>query len=106
MTRIASPRWRLPLLAVFAVGAVLLSAQAVWACEALDRYDQPRPCTFLEEHGECLYAVLDAHEQCLEQKESLLDGLACHVGTQVDLTICNLSLPMTLIGKLLDPIDT
>ena len=104
MTRIAPPRWRLSVLAVLAVGGVLLSAQAAWACEALDQYGQPRPCTFLEEHGECLYAVLDAHEQCLEQKESLLDALACHVGTQVDLTICNLSLPMTLIGKLLDPV--
>lgn len=94
---------RLVVIALVALGATLLSAQAVWACEAYDVYDNPRPCTFLEEYGECLYSVLDAHDQCLERKESFLDGIACHVGTQVDLAVCNLGMPLDLIRKLLDP---
>jgi hypothetical protein len=105
MTRLASPSLRLYVLMVVAVGAILLSARAAWACEALDQYDQPRPCTFLEKHGQCLYSVLDAHEQCIEAKDSFLDGLACHVGTQIDLTVCNLSLPIGLINKLLNPME-
>ena len=105
MTRIVPLQWRLPVILVLALGAIILSAQAVWACEALDRYDNPRPCTFLEEHGECLYSVLDAHEQCLDATESLLDALRCHVGTQFDLTVCNLALPMNFIGEVLNPLD-
>lgn len=96
---------RLALLACLALGATLLSAQSVWACEVLDRYGDLRSCTFLEEYGECLWNVMDAHEQCMERKENFLDGFVCHLGTQVDVSVCNLGLPIQFIQKLLNPFE-
>ncbi len=105
MSVLSRPSLRIALLAFLALGATLLTARAAWACEAYDVYDNPRPCTFLEEYGECLVSALDAHEQCMERKESLLDAVRCHTGTQVDLLVCNLGMPLDFIGKVLNPFD-
>lgn len=103
MIRSAPRPVRLVLLAVLAVGATLLSAQAAWACEAWDDYNNPRPCTFLEEYGECLVSAYDAHYQCLDRADGFTDALTCHVGTQVDLLVCNVGMPIELIKRLLNP---
>lgn len=95
---------RLALIALLSLSATLASAQSVWACEAIDRYDLPRPCTFMEEWGECLWNALDSLDQCLERKESLLDAVRCHTGTQVDLLACNLGAPLQFLGKMLNPL--
>lgn len=103
MSFLAGRPLRLVMIALLALGATLATAQSVWACEALDRYDYPRPCTFMEKYGECLWSALDSLDQCLERKESFLDGLACHAGTQVDLLACNLGMPIEFIGTILNP---
>jgi hypothetical protein len=67
------------------------------SCAAVDRNDQPRPCTFLEEHGGCLWYALDSYYSCVEDGEGFLDRVACEVAVQVDLLACNLGLPWRLI---------
>lgn len=103
MSLFARKPLRIVLLAMLALTASLASAQAVWACEAVDSYGEPRDCTFLERYGECLWNVLDAHDQCMEKKESFLDGVRCQAGTQVDLFACNLGIPFKFIGTVLNP---
>ncbi len=104
MSFLARRPLRLVLIALLSLGATLASAQTVWACEAYDRYDFPRPCTFMEEWGECLWGALDSLDQCLERKETFLDTVRCHTGTQVDLLACNLGMPFTFLGKVLNPL--
>ncbi len=94
---------RLALVALLTLAASLASAQAVWACDAYDSHGSPRDCTFLERYGECLWNAMDSHYQCMEKKTSLLDGVRCHAGTQVDLLSCNLGMPFKFIGSILNP---
>jgi len=85
--------------------AVLLPTQDLPAeetCPAVDMYDQPRPCTFLEEHGACLWYSLDSFDACIEGSGGFWDSAACHVGVQVDLLACNLGLPMRLLKSIVD----
>ena len=70
-------------------------------CEAVDLNDQPRPCTFLEEHGACLWYSLDSYYQCRDLSDGFLDRVSCEVGVQVDLLACNFSLPWRLIESIL-----
>jgi hypothetical protein len=104
MSFLAQRPLRLALIALLSLGATLAAAQSAWACEVPDRYDYPRPCTFLEKYGECLWGVFDAQDQCFERKESFLDGLRCHAATQVDLLACNLGLPFDFLGSILNPL--
>lgn len=68
-------------------------------CIAVDRYDQPRQCTFLEEHGMCLVTALESYYQCKDEGGFFHD-LGCYIAVQIDLFACNLSMPF----KLLEPI--
>jgi hypothetical protein len=89
---------------VFLGLAVLLPAQRLPAqdtqCIAVDRYDMPRDCTFLEEHGACLWNSLDSYGACLDEGDGFWDRMACEVGVQVDLLACNLGLPWTLLKSI------
>ncbi len=84
--------------------AVLLPAQQLPAqvngCIAVDRHDLPRPCTFVEEHGACLWYALDSFDTCEEDAGGFLDHATCHVAVQFDLLACNLGLPWRLIKSL------
>ena len=73
-----------------------LPAQDV-GCMAVDQYDMPRSCTFLEEHGACLWNALDSYGGCKDGADGFLDNLGCELGIQVDLLACNLGLPWRLI---------
>ena len=81
--------------------AVLLPTRELPAqetgCVAVDRDDMPRTCTFLEEHGACLWYALDSYDWCKEGADGFLDHLGCEVGVQVDLLACNLGLPWRLL---------
>lgn len=103
MSFLAQRPLRLALIIVLTLGATLAAAESVWACEAIDRYDQPRPCTFMEKYGECLWSALDSLDQCLETKESILDWARCHTGTQVDLLACNFGMPFDFLGTIMNP---
>ena len=85
---------------------VLLPAKELPAqdteCVAVDQYEMPRSCTFLEEHGGCLWNALDSFGSCEEGSEGFLDIAACHLGVQVDLLACNLGLPLRLLKSILD----
>ena len=86
--------------------AILLPAQDLPAqdvgCFAVDRYDLPRDCTFLEEHGHCLVTALESYDQCVEDSDGFWDRAGCEVGVQVDLLACNLSAPFTLIDSIIN----
>jgi hypothetical protein len=86
--------------------SVLLPARELPAqdtgCIAVDMDDMPRPCTFLEEHGACLWYSLDSYYSCEEAADGFLDMAACHIGVQVDLLACNLGLPWRLIRSLVE----
>ena len=86
--------------------AVLLPAQRLPAqeegCIAVDRHDLPRPCTFLEEHGGCLWNAFESYDACKEDADGLFQHLACELGVQVDLLACNLGLPWRLIKSIID----
>lgn len=85
--------------------AVLLPTQdlpAQESCQAVDMEDQPRACTFLEEHGACLWNSLDSFDACIEWADGFWDSAACHVGVQVDLLSCNLGLPLRLLKSMVD----
>ncbi len=92
---------RLALVAMLALSATLLSAQAVWACEATNEFDLPRPCTFLEEHGECLVSAYDSLYECEDNAEGWIDLGVCHIAVQVDLFACNMELPFRLLTRVL-----
>lgn len=99
-----SPKALLGIAILITLG-VLVSAQGAPAqstgCFAVDQNDQPRKCTFLEEHGACLWAALDSYEACREGVDGFLDAIACELGVQVDLLACNLALPWRLIDTIL-----
>ena len=89
---------------LFGLG-VLLPPQKLPAsetCEAVDMEDQPRACTFLEEHGACLWNSLDSFDACMEGSDGFWDGAVCHAGVQVDLLACNLGLPLRLLKSIVD----
>lgn len=91
---------------IFLLGmAVLLPTQELPAqdtgCIAVDRYDLPRDCTFLEEHGACLWNALDSHDLCSDGADGFFDHAACEIGVQVDLLACNLGLPWRLLRTIL-----
>jgi hypothetical protein len=77
-----------------------LPAQGV-GCSAVDLHDMPRSCTFLEEHGACLWYALDSYEWCKETGDGFWDRAACEVGVQVDLLACNIQIPWRLIESIL-----
>ena len=85
--------------------AVLLPTQELPAqatgCIAVDRFDMPRNCTFLEEHGGCLWNALDSHQTCWDNADGFLDHVSCEIGVQVDLLSCNFGLPWRLIRSVL-----
>ena len=71
------------------------------ACMAVDRYDMPRNCTFLEEHGGCLWNALDSHDMCWDSADGFFAHAACEIGVQVDLLACNLGLPWRLLQTMI-----
>lgn len=101
MTRLTFPR----LLAWWAAVALLLvliaappSAGAQSSdCPAVDQYDMPRECTFLEEHGMCLTNAYDSYYSCKDNADNYWDRLVCEAGVQVDLLACNVAMPWTLL---------
>ena len=86
--------------------AVLMPAQALPAqdtgCIAVDMDDMPRDCTFLEEHGACLWNALDSYEACKDYADGFLDHAGCEIGVQVDLLACNFGLPWRLLKAIVD----
>ena len=78
-----------------------LPAQDATGCIAVDMNDLPRDCTFLEEHGACLWNALDSYGSCREQSGGFFDRVSCEIGVQVDLLACNLGMPVRLIKSLL-----
>ena len=84
---------------------VLLPARALPAqsvgCPAVDMYDMPRNCTFLEEHGACLWYALDSYDMCRVDGDGFWDRAACEIGVQVDLLACNVSIPWRLIKAII-----
>jgi hypothetical protein len=86
--------------------AILIPSQGLPAqstgCTAVDKYDQPRACTFLEEHGACLWNALDSYDTCQDLADGFFDRVGCELGVQVDLLACNLSLPWRILRTLLE----
>ncbi len=78
-----------------------LPAQDETGCIAVDQNDMPRDCTFLEEHGACLWNALDSYATCRDWADGFLDRAACEISVQVDLLACNLGMPVRLIKSLL-----
>ena len=85
---------------------LLLSAKELPAqgteCIAVDQFDMPRDCTFLEEHGECLWNALDSRDTCKDEADGFWDNAVCEVGVQVDLLACNFGLPWRLIKSIIN----
>lgn len=86
---------------LFLAPAPGLPAQDV-GCIAVDQDDMPRACTFLEEHGACLWAALDSHEGCRLDAEGFLESISCDIGVQIDLLACNFGLPWRLIQSVIN----
>ena len=78
-----------------------LPAQDHTGCIAVDLNDMPRACTFLEEHGACLWNALDSYDGCRLDADGFLDRAVCELGVQVDLLACNLGMPVRLIKSIL-----
>ena len=91
---------------IFLSLAVLIPTQGLPAqttgCTAVDQFDQPRPCTFLEQHGACLWYALDSYDTCQDLSDGFFDRLGCEVGVQIDLFACNLALPWRVLRALLE----
>ena len=85
--------------------AVLLPANDLPAqdtgCIAVDRNDRPRDCTFLEEHGACLWNALDSYDACSGGADGFFEHVACELGVQVDLLACNFGLPWRLLRTII-----
>ncbi len=77
-----------------------LPAQST-GCVAYDRNFEPRACTFLESHGQCLWNALDSYYACVDEHPGLLGRLGCEVGAQFDVFACNLALPWRVIKTIL-----
>ena len=90
---------------VFMVLGILLPTGGLPAqdagCIAVDSNDMPRSCTFLEEHGGCLWYALDSYDSCMEETEGFWASAGCQIGVQVDLLACNMSMPIRLIGSIM-----
>jgi len=86
---------------ILACMGIFLPAQPLPAqstgCRAVDQLDQPRDCTFTEEHGYCLVTALESYDECVETAEDLWDRVVCELAVQVDLLACNVALPLTLL---------
>ena len=78
-----------------------LPAQNAGGCSAVDINDLPRNCTFLEEHGGCLWNALDSYGGCRGESVGFLGRVSCEVGVQVDLLACNLGLPWRLLRTII-----
>ena len=89
--------------AAFAVFLLLVytTAAAAEACEVLDKYGEPRECTFTEEFGDCEANARDSWDQCVEWAWEDWDGgwgldrtwaaaksTGCDLGYAVDLAAC------------------
>lgn len=59
-------RLRLFVIPLLAAGGLMLSAQQVWACDVIGKDGKPRPCTFMEELGQCLTIAEESNEACLD----------------------------------------
>ena len=85
--------------------AVLLPAQELPAqsnrCTTLDKNDQPRDCTFLEEHGKCIGNAMDSWDQCWEDADGFFHRIGCDLSVQVDLLACNFGLPWRLFRSII-----
>jgi hypothetical protein len=85
--------------------AILLPTQELPAqstgCIAVDQFDMPRDCTFLEEHGACLWNALDSHGSCRLDADNFFERAACEIGVQVDLLACNFGLPWRLLQTMM-----
>lgn len=92
--------WGIILILVLMVGMPgrELPAEEV-GCIAVDSNDMPRACTFLEEHGACLWYALDSYDSCKVGADGLLERTLCEIGVQVDLLACNFELPWRLIDS-------
>ena len=69
-------------------------------CKATDRYGDPRPCTFLEEHGRCLVSAMDSYYECWD-RGGFWHRVGCFTAVEVDLWACNRGLPFTLLEVIL-----
>lgn len=81
-----------------AVAAVHQQASPVLAedCQAVDQYDLPRDCTFMEEYGACLTAAMDSLDTCLDAATGWISSGACWLGYEVDFYAC---LPAEFLGS-------
>ena len=79
-----------------------LPAQDNTGCIAVDQDGMPRGCTFLEEHGYCLWNALDSYGSCRSEADGFLDRANCEIGVQVDLLACNFGMPVRLIKSILN----
>jgi hypothetical protein len=105
MDSISTSRWVFWGVVIILGVAVMAPTQELPAqstdCVAVDQNDQPRACTFLEEHGSCLWNALDSFGSCEDTAGSLAGLVGCHVAVQIDLLACNLATPLTLLKTIL-----
>jgi hypothetical protein len=105
MVSITASRWAFWGIVILLGVAFMAPAQELPAqstsCVAVDQHDQPRPCTFLEAHGGCLWNALDSYYSCTEDSGSLAARLGCEIGVQIDLLACNVAAPLTLLKTIL-----
>ena len=57
-------------------------------CEVLDKYGEPRDCTFTEELADCSLDAFDSWEQCMENADGWFDRIACEATGVADNTAC------------------
>jgi len=104
-SRTLSPRIAWGIIIILGAAVLLpaqdLPAQDTVGCFAVDQYDMPRSCTFLEEHGACLWNALDSHDTCWEGADGFLEHVGCEIGVQVDLLACNFGMPWRLIQSVI-----
>ena len=100
-----SPSFSWGIILILGLGILLptqeLPAQDETGCIAVDQNEMPRDCTFLEEHGACLWNALDSYWSCRKHSDGFIDRTVCEVAVQVDLLACNLGMPVRLIKSLL-----
>ena len=70
-------------------------------CEVLDRYGEPRECTFTEALADCTLDAFDSWEQCMENADGWLDRIGCEATGVVDNAACLVSVPVSWgLGRL------
>jgi hypothetical protein len=57
-------------------------------CQVLDKYGEPRDCTWTEELASCNLDVFDSWEQCMENADSWFDRIACEATGVADTAAC------------------